>query len=549
MAEDSRVVGKNLLDALTVGMYADNRIIFREYIQNSADAIDKAVAEGVINSREEGRIDIAIDSDKRQILIRDNGIGISSKDIYHILGDIGNSQKSHIENRGFRGIGRLGGLAYCEELQFITSYRGENCKTIMLWDCKELKKYLQPGKYQDMSLIDVINAITVLEAQSEQTEEHYFEVILNGIQQGHDNLLDIDDIQDYLSQVAPVSFDCQTLIALQKINQKLKEVGKEPEEFNIFLNREKIYKPYKVNFFANKKKDFITDINFFESYKRDGSLFFLGWYGITDLLGMVEEENVSGLRARKGNILIGTNRTFDIFFGSGTNQRFNRWFIGEIYIFDNGLIPNTRRDDFEKNDAYFDFKRELEKIIKEKLSRLPREYSDVRSNEKIVLNAPKEIEKIQKELSVSGITEPRRENLSEQVKKLKQQVKRINPDVYSKQTLPVTGTKSDEISNFISDNSSNETDKVINSAKIEKTKEVKDKLLNQLELLENKVETIKKRPSDKIPSSYSRECRKMFDIICEEIDVALPDEQAAQELKQRIIKRLEAETKPKRNKK
>jgi len=67
--------------------------------------------------------------------------------------------------------------------------------------------------------------------------------------------------------------------------------------------------------------------------------------------------------------------------------------------------------------------------------------------------------------------------------------------------------------------------------------------------LEHEVQTIKKRPSDKIPSTYSRECRKMFDIICDEIDIALPDDGGSQELKQRIIKRLEAETKLKKNRK
>ncbi|NJO17778.1 MAG: hypothetical protein HC877_19225 [Thioploca sp.] len=83
-------VGKHILDTLTVGMYADNRIIFREYIQNAADAIDKAVAEGVLASRAEGRIDITIDPETREIRIRDNGIGILHENVYQVL-DIGRS--------------------------------------------------------------------------------------------------------------------------------------------------------------------------------------------------------------------------------------------------------------------------------------------------------------------------------------------------------------------------------------------------------------------------------------------------------------------------
>lgn len=37
-------VGKNILDNLTTGMYKDSRVIYREYVQNACDQIDKAIA-------------------------------------------------------------------------------------------------------------------------------------------------------------------------------------------------------------------------------------------------------------------------------------------------------------------------------------------------------------------------------------------------------------------------------------------------------------------------------------------------------------------------
>jgi molecular chaperone HtpG len=80
-------IGKFTLESLTTGMYADPRIIFREYIQNSTDAIDKAIKERIIK-REEGRIDITIDKLHRKIIIRDNGIGIPNSKVWHLLGDI-----------------------------------------------------------------------------------------------------------------------------------------------------------------------------------------------------------------------------------------------------------------------------------------------------------------------------------------------------------------------------------------------------------------------------------------------------------------------------
>ena len=37
-------IGKFIIENLTSGMYADSRIVYREYIQNAADQIDVAIA-------------------------------------------------------------------------------------------------------------------------------------------------------------------------------------------------------------------------------------------------------------------------------------------------------------------------------------------------------------------------------------------------------------------------------------------------------------------------------------------------------------------------
>ena len=74
------ILGKNIIENLTVGMYEDNRFIFREYIQNSADQIDKAIKEGVID-KNEAYIDIDIDVIERNIKIYDNATGIKKKSL------------------------------------------------------------------------------------------------------------------------------------------------------------------------------------------------------------------------------------------------------------------------------------------------------------------------------------------------------------------------------------------------------------------------------------------------------------------------------------
>ncbi|MCP4401312.1 MAG: hypothetical protein GY801_28940 [bacterium] len=534
MAQGARIVGKYTLESLTTGMYAENRIIFREYIQNSSDAIDKAIAQGVLRSRDDARIDISIDLERRRIGIRDNGIGMSAQDVYHGLGDIGNSQKSYRDDRGFRGIGRLGGLGYCVELEFITSFKGEASKTITRWDCRELKRLLQPNVGERMSLMDVVEAVTTLEEKPEEADEHYFEVVLSGIAQGHENLLDLNDVKNYLSQVAPVPFNYQNLSSLQEVNEKLIALGQKPEEFPIFVHygrsREQIYKPYKRAVRAGKTKggkDHIKEIKFFESYNGDGALFFVGWYAVTDLSGIVQDDSINGLRVRKRNILIGDNRTLDTFFGEKSYQVYNRWFVGEIYVFDEDLLPNARRDDFEKtSEAYFKFKKEIEKTTKDKLARLPHSFSDARSNEKRIHDTSKTIEELQERLVKGGITETRKEKLLKKAGDAKKRVEGIKPTVYTKMESEPAHEKNDSVV----------------KEKIVKTKRKKEALTQKLENVENII-----RESNNyipLPSGYSRDVKSVVKTIFEVIDKTLPEGQA-HELQERIIEELKVKGKEK----
>ena len=114
-------IGKNILDNLTTGMYSDSRVIYREYIQNACDQIDLAIKLGILEQRE-GQVDIFIDNSKRYISILDNATGVKAESFIEDLGDIANSNKQIGQNKGFRGIGRLCGLAYCKTLKFKTSY-------------------------------------------------------------------------------------------------------------------------------------------------------------------------------------------------------------------------------------------------------------------------------------------------------------------------------------------------------------------------------------------------------------------------------------------
>ena len=74
--ENQPLIGKDVLELLSSAMYIDPLSIYREYVQNAADAIDEAIGGGLLGGNDKGRIDIAINPQERRIRIRDNGTGL-----------------------------------------------------------------------------------------------------------------------------------------------------------------------------------------------------------------------------------------------------------------------------------------------------------------------------------------------------------------------------------------------------------------------------------------------------------------------------------------
>lgn len=375
-------VGKYTLESLTTGMYSDPKIVYREYIQNSVDSLENAVQQGIIE-QSGMRIDIIVSEENSRISIRDNGTGIKMNEAQATLMNVGNSKKRNANNRGFRGIGRLGGMSYCDTLVFSTSYEGENCKTIITFDCKKLKKLLVPGQYEDLSLSDVLGEIMTIEVQTEKSEKHYFVVEMENVS-GSSDLLNIDAAKSYISQVAPLPYQTRHFLYISQLKEYLKDHGYELEEFPIFVGEEEadlepVYKPNKSRFRADRNKktvDEISSMSYFD-VTIDGELYALGWYGNCGWYGFLSDREISGLRVRKGNILIGDSMTLNGIF---KESRFNGWTQGEIFIVTDKLVPNARRDDFEQNDVYCQFIEVLSSGVAIDIARAIREASQTRND-------------------------------------------------------------------------------------------------------------------------------------------------------------------------
>ena len=197
-------IGKNVLENLTQGMYNNSLIIYREYIQNAADQIDKAHANNAFPN-EDLKIAIRIDERARRITIEDNANGIPLAEVKRRLADVADSDKVQGEEKGFRGIGRLGGLAYCRALRFVTSYAGEAQQTTMIWDADRLEKILN-DRSDHSSAEEILDRI--IEYRNEPCDErsHFFRVELLDIKDSNDQLLNEEKVREYISEVAPLDY-------------------------------------------------------------------------------------------------------------------------------------------------------------------------------------------------------------------------------------------------------------------------------------------------------------------------------------------------------
>lgn len=374
-------IGKDIIETLTLGMYEDSRFIYREYIQNSADQIDKAYQQNILK-KNEGSIFIQIKPEEKYICIEDNATGIKEKEVLNILRNIAQSQKQRGVDKGFRGIGRLGGIGYCDELVFETSYKGESTKSIMTWNSKLLKDIINNRNHKEEAN-DVIQKVTSIRYEKEKKDEHYFRVCLHNVT--NQILLEKDNIYEYLSMVAPVPFS-NSFLQKNKIYQELENDNILLDEYNIYINEDKLYKGYTSSVYEsnNGKKsivDKIYDIVFIKEFFYEDLLFW-GWYGISNFESQLDRANISrGIRLRKSNIQIGSDETLIKFF---KEQRGNYYFVGEIIACHPDLIPNARRDYFLDNDVCKSFEEKLKSIFARELHKIYYDSSKIRSaNRKI----------------------------------------------------------------------------------------------------------------------------------------------------------------------
>jgi len=400
MPEKNYVIGVNILENLTTGMYKDSRVIYREYIQNACDQIDKAEKEHLYAEGQRGCIWIYINQGERSITIKDNATGIRERDFETIMGSIADSEKKLGENKGFRGIGRLCGLAYCKELVFRTTALGEKTRSVLRCDAAKLRRInLDNLRGKKRTINEALNEIFRFSFdETADVDEHGFEVELRGINIENTDLLDRGLVQDYLSMVAPVPYSSDFRFR-NMIYQHAQDKNVTLDEYCIKLDGETLTKKYTVSFPLSNKgnEDSVVDIEFKDFYDSNKQLIAWAWVGISHFKGVINRDCVMrGLRLRKENIQIGDSDTLNALF---SEDRGNNYFVGEIFAVSPELIPNSQRDYFNENETRRIFEQMLRAFFKNKLYKIYHLASAVHSDLKKIDVAEKESEKFQKNLS------------------------------------------------------------------------------------------------------------------------------------------------------
>jgi hypothetical protein len=378
LPESNFIVGSQIIDIVTAGMY------------NNPLMVDAAYERGFIASGEE-RIDVKIDGINRNISVMDNGVGVSRENADVLLRCLGCSTKDRQKQRGFRGIGRLGGLGYCDQVIFET--RGGKAEPIftLTWDAKKLQEATSKNGNGISAEEAIEKAVSVDEKKSSPNDPpRFFRVTMRNVRQFHrDELMNPRSVANFLGKIAPVDFAASFAFA----PDIRKHVSSVPgyQTYNIFMNGDKIVRPHTGQLpLHGKNSDVIKGIEAFTVKGPEGRDIGRGWYAVTNFLAALPPQvAMRGMRVRQGNIEIGDEYHLASLY---SERRFASWHIGEVHL-DYSVKANARRDGFEQSPEHEAFLEQMNSLCRH-LSGQCRDSSKRRSKEKTIENTIDRLEEL-----------------------------------------------------------------------------------------------------------------------------------------------------------
>ena len=359
-------VGGDILRLITAGMYDNPLVLFREYLQNAADSIAST-------GERSGSVQIEIDPVEAHLTITDNGPGLSPAEAVSRLIPIGNSAKDPAVDRGLRGIGRLSSLAFAEEVHFTTRAAASEPVTRVSWSGRTLRA---PRLEQLDAAAAIEEATSVHDLPGSDWPDRFFQVSVERVNRhAASTLLNRDAVRNYIAEVCPVPLSPAFPLA---------------REVTSFLCEHTDYFVFDVRLDPNGspiERPFGDSLSLSDTYAApferletrviprldDGQPAAVLWLAHTPYSGSIPRHlGVRGLRARSGNIQIGSDDVFSDLFHE---TRFNGWCVGEVHITDSRITPNGRRDYFEPGPHLRNLENHIGAVAQEISSRCRRASS------------------------------------------------------------------------------------------------------------------------------------------------------------------------------
>lgn len=387
--------GGFILETLTVGMYGEARNAIREYIQNGFDSIQRARKRGVL-AADSGRIVVTMSDDKKSLTIRDDGAGLPVKSATATLTRVGASTKTHARNAGFRGIGRLAGIVFCDSLTFVAKAKGEREQTVVVFDAKGMRAAMSPTKGSAVSAEDMMTTfVRSFKQPNMNAAQHFLEVRIEGLRDAPAECTSPKAMRDFLSQVAPVPYP-PTFPYRRQLEQTALETGIHVDEIDISVvsgkRNDAVYKKYGNKYEFEGGEVELTDCDI----KISPTERWWAWIGKKEESGAFSDPRVRGLRLRVRNIQVDGTDIFRSIFqeNAQSHARFQDYFVGEIFIRPTALVPNARRDGFEEDSSWRSVRKELRAVAK----LLSKEAYDLSNAGRLSLGAQREaLKKIREE--------------------------------------------------------------------------------------------------------------------------------------------------------
>ena len=332
------IVGGDLLRLVTAGMHGNPLVLYRECLQNAADAIAS-------QGRSTGSVHVEIDPVQFQIAILDDGPGLSATEATHRLIDIGRSTKDRSVDRGFWGIGRLSALAFAERVQFTTRTCASEPVTQLTWSGLALRNL---NRVQEDATGAIEKCTTVRQVTDGDWPDHFFQVSIDRINRhAASTLLNEDAVRSYIGEVCPVPMSRRFSLASEIRDLIAAHTDYFVLDVRVNDDNSCIERPFAETIPLTDQYGAAFDwletrvIPQLDSNEPAAIV----WLAHTRYAGSIPRRlGIRGLRARVGNIQIGTDSIFEHVF---VEPRFNGWCIGEVHILDSRLVPNGRRDYFE----------------------------------------------------------------------------------------------------------------------------------------------------------------------------------------------------------